>query len=510
MTTQSLRGMANHGPMHWRGDRTGGNDAASAQPERAARSTRTRRSRSSTRRSWACSAGARSSPPTRDAGVHRLHPAGHLSAEPDPQPRQLAHARAAGGPRPSSSGRSPTRFQDCDGCHAPDRRPATRTFGVAAPGFFGTDGRSTLRERDPDPQDPAPPQHVPEGRHVRHAGGAVRQSRRQRLQGRSGPRLRLPARRQRRHALPLPQRDASSTRAASIPAAFPPGAPGDPLRRQHRGVHDGLRQQPGADRRPADHAHEHATARRSIRASPCSMQRADAGECDLVAKGAGRRRASAAASTSAAATSRPTAPASRRSPTRRCARCAEHGGPGGDVHLRAARLGRPHRRRSRRRRLRRRRRARRRQRSGRCRQHPDGRLAGLHDRDARSSSRSATSTTSRAGCRSAPRCCSGATRRSRSSATVGDSDGAIFAGGVAGNLIVPKGTGFKYKAPRGTIGITDVTRQGEAQLRRHLHGDVQDQGRRGRSAAPTRTRPRPSITLNVGGACFRGNAKHVR
>jgi uncharacterized protein (TIGR03437 family) len=32
MTTQSLRGMANHGPMHWRGDRTGGNDAASAQP----------------------------------------------------------------------------------------------------------------------------------------------------------------------------------------------------------------------------------------------------------------------------------------------------------------------------------------------------------------------------------------------------------------------------------------------------------------------------------------------
>jgi hypothetical protein len=33
MTTQSLRGMANHGPMHWRGDRTGGNDAPTAQPE---------------------------------------------------------------------------------------------------------------------------------------------------------------------------------------------------------------------------------------------------------------------------------------------------------------------------------------------------------------------------------------------------------------------------------------------------------------------------------------------
>ncbi len=33
MVTQSLRGMANHGPMHWRGDRTGGNDEPNAQPD---------------------------------------------------------------------------------------------------------------------------------------------------------------------------------------------------------------------------------------------------------------------------------------------------------------------------------------------------------------------------------------------------------------------------------------------------------------------------------------------
>ncbi|MDY7231562.1 YncE family protein [Hyalangium rubrum] len=32
MVTQSLRGMANHGAMHWRADRTGGNDEASVQP----------------------------------------------------------------------------------------------------------------------------------------------------------------------------------------------------------------------------------------------------------------------------------------------------------------------------------------------------------------------------------------------------------------------------------------------------------------------------------------------
>ena len=33
MTTQSLRGMANHGPMHWRGDRTGALDEPNAQPD---------------------------------------------------------------------------------------------------------------------------------------------------------------------------------------------------------------------------------------------------------------------------------------------------------------------------------------------------------------------------------------------------------------------------------------------------------------------------------------------
>ncbi|WP_437490147.1 beta-propeller fold lactonase family protein [Sorangium sp. So ce1014] len=33
MVTQSLRGLANHGPMHWRGDRTGGNLEPSTQPD---------------------------------------------------------------------------------------------------------------------------------------------------------------------------------------------------------------------------------------------------------------------------------------------------------------------------------------------------------------------------------------------------------------------------------------------------------------------------------------------
>ncbi|KFE70410.1 hypothetical protein DB31_5452 [Hyalangium minutum] len=36
LATQSLRGMANHGPMHWRGDRNGGDTAPSAQPDSGA------------------------------------------------------------------------------------------------------------------------------------------------------------------------------------------------------------------------------------------------------------------------------------------------------------------------------------------------------------------------------------------------------------------------------------------------------------------------------------------
>ncbi|MBM7118076.1 YncE family protein [Archangium primigenium] len=36
LSTQSLRGMANHGPMHWRGDRSGADDAPNAQPNSGA------------------------------------------------------------------------------------------------------------------------------------------------------------------------------------------------------------------------------------------------------------------------------------------------------------------------------------------------------------------------------------------------------------------------------------------------------------------------------------------
>ena len=78
MTTQSLRGMANHGPMHWRGDRTGGNDA---RRQRAARQRHVRRAGrvQEVQRRRSPDLLGRDAPSSRrgDAGVHRLHPPGH-------------------------------------------------------------------------------------------------------------------------------------------------------------------------------------------------------------------------------------------------------------------------------------------------------------------------------------------------------------------------------------------------------------------------------------------------
>ena len=96
MTTQSLRGMANHGPMHWRGDRTG----SRREPNVAAGQRRLQRARgvprSSRPGSPACSAAARPLPDADMDAFTDFSPAGHVPAEPDPQSRQLADAGPAG------------------------------------------------------------------------------------------------------------------------------------------------------------------------------------------------------------------------------------------------------------------------------------------------------------------------------------------------------------------------------------------------------------------------------
>src|SRR5438128_2162096 len=121
-----------------------------------------------------------------------------------------------------------------------------------------------LRERDPARQGPAPAQPLPEGRHVRHAGDPVHQCRYQRDAGgvhhsaAAGARLRLPARWQRRHALPLPQRHRVQRRLQLAVEPRPGPPPG-------RAVHARFPDQPGPHRRPADHARQRRRGGRARR-----------------------------------------------------------------------------------------------------------------------------------------------------------------------------------------------------------------------------------------------------
>jgi len=142
MTTQSLRGMANHGPMHWRGDRTGGNDQLSSQPNRGAFDE--------------------------DAGFKKFNPAFEgligrsalltasemqqfttfiLQVTYPPNPiraldNSLDAAQTAA--RNMWFGGISDTLQNCDGCHRLDAAANAGLTGAGAPGFFGGDGRSSF------------------------------------------------------------------------------------------------------------------------------------------------------------------------------------------------------------------------------------------------------------------------------------------------------------------------------------------------------------------------------
>ena len=85
--------------------------------------------------------------------------------EPDPQPRQLADACPSGRPRRSA----PTGLR-CSrvapDCHELDTGANRRSPGP--PGAIGTNGQCSFDLRSAGAEGPAPPEHVPEGRYVRH------------------------------------------------------------------------------------------------------------------------------------------------------------------------------------------------------------------------------------------------------------------------------------------------------------------------------------------------------
>lgn len=146
MMTQSLRGMDNHGPMHWRGDRTGVNDEPTMQPNGgqfneqlafakfnpAFQSLLGRRNPLTPAEMQAFT----------DFALQVTYPPNPIrrldnSLTPD-QAAGRAHFFAEGGFFGAS----------CNSCHVLDL-DGNRQYGVARPGFFGTMGELVVETVDP-------------------------------------------------------------------------------------------------------------------------------------------------------------------------------------------------------------------------------------------------------------------------------------------------------------------------------------------------------------------------
>ena len=170
----------------------------------------------------------------------------------------------------------------CSSCHVidPNANP-----GTAAPGFFGTSGLSSF---DFNPQ-------LFKAPHLRNLYQKVGMfgnpdeprvpRRRQRLQGRPGARLRVPPRREHRHGVPLRTMGSASRTISTGPTATA-------SRTGRRARSSGGSSRRSSWRSPPTWRPSWASRSRSRPASSAAVgarvdllrQRADAGECDLVAK----------------------------------------------------------------------------------------------------------------------------------------------------------------------------------------------------------------------------------
>jgi len=148
LMTLSLRGMANHGPMHWRGDRTGGNDAPTAQPDSGSFDERAAFKKFEVAFPDLLGRNATIPAANMDAftefilqvkyppsPIRRLDNA--LTADQQVGSQLLANVNC--GIPACLDGNCPV--LSCTSCHVLD--PGANP-GSAAPGFFGTDGRSSF------------------------------------------------------------------------------------------------------------------------------------------------------------------------------------------------------------------------------------------------------------------------------------------------------------------------------------------------------------------------------
>ncbi|HEY6561017.1 MAG TPA: beta-propeller fold lactonase family protein [Polyangiaceae bacterium] len=145
MVTQSLRGLANHGPMHWRGDRTGGNDVAeSAQPDTGTFDERAAFKKFAV--GFPALLGRAATPTDEEMQVFADFIL-QLTYPPNPirnLDNSLTAEQAAGKAfyfnKTAEGAELPVDgLRNCNGCHRLD--PAGNAeFGVSRPGFFGSDG----------------------------------------------------------------------------------------------------------------------------------------------------------------------------------------------------------------------------------------------------------------------------------------------------------------------------------------------------------------------------------
>ncbi len=141
MTTQSLRGLANHGPMHWRGDRTGGNDAPSAQPDSGTFDEQAAFKKFNVAFPGLLGRNAQLTTAEMQAYTDFIlkvtYPPNPIRAlDNSLTPDEQAGKNFFNGPVSDT-------FQDCNGCHHLD--PAGNSnFDVDKPGFFGGDGESSF------------------------------------------------------------------------------------------------------------------------------------------------------------------------------------------------------------------------------------------------------------------------------------------------------------------------------------------------------------------------------
>ncbi len=498
MTTQSLRGMANHGPMHWRGDRTGGNDAPSVQPDSGTFDE--------------VAAFKKFNPAFQGLiGRNAQLTAAEMQAFTDfilqvtypPNPirnldNSLTPAQQAG--HDMYFGAISDTLQDCNGCH---RLAATGNadFGVAAPGFFGTNGEASFEGETQVFKIP----HLRNlyqkvgmfGLAVGPGGGAGNRGDQVRgfgfLHDGSVDTL------FRFHA------GAAFNQSATNPGGFPLGAAGDPMRRNMEAF------MLAYDSNLAPIVGQQITRTAASGAAvdariTLMIQRADAGECDLVAKapdaGTSRGFVYVGGGTFASdrasdlplsdAALRALAASSGQEVTYTCTP------PGSGVRIGIDQDG-------------------------------DG-FADGDERDAASDPADALSIPT-----GAPMVCETtvpvtfrrAALKDRTGAlslaaevqlgsyahapigvVAADGDGPIFHATVAGAAVIQKGSGFRYRAPKGATGIHSIA----LRAKRNAFGvfKVSVGATRAWSAGLANDPASTLVTLNIGGQCFRGPALRVR